>query len=277
MASRHNDWIDYYRKLTQIYKLIESENSLILYQSMDSPLYSDTGVKSNYRAIIKLDNNDVVDELTRRIDQAKSIFFDVVGNKNHKLPFAIPKIAVDDKVFKIQVHTNVAHSSKNYTIEETVLVSTNQYAIAKLLNQGLAQSSYSNSINYSQIAALENQGYKVVFTEREKKKDYMEIYLDIKKLCELYKCQSIQHRIKSGKQTRANFFTYDQNGAIERSVLKSVGVLLLKPNQNVEVMHSHDRKIRTDAIYIEKHPDEIELHPIVDKKLLRGRIYKRFD
>ena len=257
MVSKKTYWIDYYTKLTEIYKLIESEDSSILYQSMETPLYSDTGVDARYRAIIKINDNDVIDKLTLLIGEAKILFLNMVGYQNNRLPSNLPKISIDDNLFKIQVHTNIAHSSKNYTTEYLVPVATYRF-------------------EESQRTTLEEQGYRVVLEKEDNKKDKRGVYLDIKKLCELYKCQSIQHRIKSGQQTRANFFTHAEDGSVERSVLKSVGVLLLKPHQKVEVMRSHDRKIRTDAIYTEKHPDEIELHPIVNKNIFKGRIYKRF-
>ena len=258
MVSKKTYWRDYYTKLTELYKLIESENSSVLYQSMESPLFSDTGVDARYRAIIRINDNDVLDKLTLLIEEAKILFLNMVGSSNNRLPSNLPKILVDDNVFKIQVHINIAHSSKNYTTEDLVFVAKHY------------------GIDASQKKSLEEQGYRVVLEKEDNKKDERGLYLDIKKLCELYKCQSIQHRIKSGQQTRANFFTYAEDGSVERSVLKSVGVLLLKPHQEVEVMRSHDRKIRTDAIYAEKHPDEIELHPIVNKNIFKGRIYKRF-
>ena len=258
MVYKKTYWRDYYTKLTELYKLIESEDNSILYQSMESPLSSGTGVDARYRAIIKINDNDVLDKLTVLIEEAKILFFNMVGSPN-RLPSNLPKVFDDNSLFKIQVHINIAHSSKNYIKEDLVHVAKHY------------------GIDASQKKALEEQGYKVVLEQEDNKKDARGVYLDIRKFCDLYKCQSIQHRIKSGQQTRANFFSYAEDGSIERSVLKSVGVLLLKPYQEVEVMRSHSRKIRTDAIYTEKHPDEIELHPIVNKDIFKGRIYKRFN
>ncbi|MGD5558156.1 hypothetical protein QUT58_22845, partial [Xanthomonas citri pv. citri] len=68
----------------------------------------------------------------------------------------------------------------------------------------------------------------------------------------------------------------DEQGNITKSKLQSIGILLIPADKHITVLNSHDRKIRTDAIYTKRHPTEIILDEI-PAKLLIGRLYRRED
>lgn len=100
------------------------------------------------------------------------------------------------------------------------------------------------------------------------------MYIDVKTLCKLYHCQSVQHRIHTGRQIRADYFSHDADGNITKSKLQSIGILLISADQSITVLTSHDCKVRTDAIYTKRHPTEIILEEVPEKFLI-GRLYRR--
>lgn len=100
--------------------------------------------------------------------------------------------------------------------------------------------------------------------------------IDAKTLCEKFECDSIQHRIQTGVQIRGNFFIQDEQQCIVASPLQSIGVLLLRANQNIDVFHSHKRRTRSDAKFTDGHPDEIILK-IENLATHYGRLYRCFD
>lgn len=101
------------------------------------------------------------------------------------------------------------------------------------------------------------------------------MYIDVKTLYKLYHCQSVQHRIHTGRQIRADYFSHDADGNITKSKLQSIGILLISADQSITVLTSHDRKVRTDAIYTKRHPTEIILEDVPEKFLI-GRLYRRW-
>lgn len=254
--------------LKNIYRLMLKDNNSVLYVH-SYPHLSSGEVNAVYRAIIKV-SDDYYEELEKLVIKAQ-LFYKKENPDKKRLPTNLPRFLDNNRVFKIQIHENRAYSSLNYKGLDEVPVARQSSLINYLIHQK------ENEIRKSEIiSAFEEAGYKVGF----KYDDYHQIMetltIDAKTLCEKFECDSIQHRIQTGIQIRGNFFIQDIEQRIEASPLQSIGVLLLKPNQNVEILHSHRRRTRSDAKFTEGHPNEITLKM---ENLVKpyGRLYKCFN
>lgn len=279
-------WIPFYEALASFYEeLLDGECQIAnaIYESKPY-LYRPPAADKNYRAVVRVHDVNafraqleyVIKEFYaahRAVNKGKK---DYDVTKIPKLPMYLPRINEDENIFKIQVHENKAHSSTNHkkgemtpviSILRSALESKKRIKFSNEKPDGItAEQAFDDTVQ-----ALEKEGY-IVEVDRYNESPYVVVSIDAARLCELYQCDSIQRRFFTGRQIRANFFT-KIDGKLERSTLKSVGVLLT--DKDIEVVRSHERTTRTDAIYTAEHPDEIVLNAI-PVELRSGRLYKKY-
>lgn len=275
-------WIPFYITLAQFYEeyLLDEDQQIYsaIYESK-TLYHTPPWIDKNYRAVLLVD----VATLREPLEHVATAFYaaykaahqhkeDYDPNKIPKLPIYVPRINDDETVFKMQVHENKAHSSKNYKKGEMIpVISVTKSDLSSVIkNDSGEKITYHTALDIA-VKALKDEGY-VVDVQDDIASTYVTVDIDVNKLCELNECDSIQRRFLTGRQIRANFFSRI-DGKLQKSTLKSVGVLLT--NQHIEVVHSHERTIRTDAIYTSEHPDEIVLDAI-PPVLRSGRLYKKY-
>lgn len=259
-------WSVYFQTLTEIYHELEKCDCLF---SLNEPFKELSKPSGRYRGVFSLTDKQM-QRVEPMLKEGQRLYEVASEGGNRKgLPINFPKFLEDDKVFKMQIHINKAHLSKNYEIGTMVKVAS----VPTLILEDDNEEAIRADIQAFQEAgkALEAKDYEVQI-EQIPSHDIM--YVDVKKLCELNKCNSVQHRIDTGRQIRADYFSNDNDGNITKSKLQSIGILLIPADQRIEVLTSHDRKIRTDAIYTKQHPTEIILDEI-PPKLQIGRLYRR--
>lgn len=259
-------WSVYFDQLTEIYHELQKCHCLF---SLNDPFKEVGKPNGRYRGIFAL-TDEQMQRMKQMLKDGKR-FYEIAsegGNRNG-LPINFPKFLEDETVFKMQIHINKAHLSKNYEIGTMVKVAS----VPTLILEDDDREQMEQDIKDFHKAGeeLEKFGYEVLI-EDIPSHDLM--YIDVKRLCELHKCESVQHRIDTGRQIRADYFSRDNEGNINKSKLQSIGILLIPADQPITVLNSYDRKIRTDAIYTKRHPTEIILEQIPEK-LLTGRLYRR--
>lgn len=259
-------WSVYYETLTEIYEFLQESDCLF---SLNDRFKEPGRPSGHYRGVFKLD-----DEQMKRIEpllKDGQRLYEVAseGSNRKGLPINFPKFLEDESIFKMQIHINKAHLSKNYEIDTSLKIASVPTLI--LENDDREQMEADIKAFYEASEALEKLGYEVLIEDID---THNIMYIDVKKLCELNNCNSVQYRIDTGRQIRADYFSRDNNGNITKSKLQSIGILLIPAEQQIQVLTSHDRKIRTDAIYTKRHPTEIILDEI-PAKLLTGRLYRR--
>lgn len=284
MPRKKNDspWLPFYFALAQFYEeYLLDENQQIysaIYESK-TLYHTPPWIDKNYRAVLLVD----VDALREPLEHVATAFYaahkavhqrekDYDPNKIPRLPMYVPRINDDESIFKMQVHENKAHSSKNHRKDEMIpVISVTKGDLTRVIKSDSDEKiTYQAALDIA-IKALKDEGY-VVNVQDDIASTYVTVDIDVNKLCELHECDSIQRRFFTGRQIRANFFSRI-DGKLQRSTLKSIGVLLT--NQHIEVAHSHERTTRTDAIYTAKHPDEIVLE-VIPPLLRSGRLYKKY-
>ena len=259
-------WSVYFETLTEIYHELQKCHCLF---SLNEPFKELGRPSGRYRGIFKLDDQQMK-RIKPLLDDGRRLYEVASEGGNRKgLPINFPKFIEDDSIFKMQIHINKAHLSKNYEIGSMVKVASVPTLI--LENEDREQIEADIKAFYEAGEALEKLGYEILI---EKIHSHDLMYIGVKKICELYNCNSVQHRIDTGRQIRADYFSRDNDGNITKSKLQSIGILLIPSDQQITVLTSHDRKIRTDAIYTKHHPTEIILEQI-PQKLLTGRLYRR--
>lgn len=259
-------WSVYFETLTAMYQLLQESRCLF---SLNEPFKEMGQPSRRYRGVFQL-NDQQTAGMKELITYGKYLY-EVVsegGNRNG-LPINFPKFLEDDSIFKMQIHINKAHLSKNYEIDNSLKIASVKTLILEDDDKG--QMTTDIEAFYQSAEALEKLGYEILI---EKTPSYDLMYIGVKKICELNNCKSVQHRIDTGRQIRADYFSRDAEGNITKSKLQSIGILLIPADQQITVLTSHDRKIRTDAIYTKRHPTEIILEQI-PQKLLTGRLYRR--
>ena len=272
-------WIALYNALVLLYdKLLSNDNSCtnILYQSQKHHLINDQSINKRYRAVLNVRSN--VSDIKTDLKRIADLFYTAVKlddkdfdeNDKPKLPVYVPRFLDNESdLFKIQIHENKAHSSENLKKTESVMIAA---CPRGSLNSQCSDERTSRQALESAVSILENEGYTVEI-EDTPKSPYFTLSVDAKNMCNKYECDSIQRRFFTGRQIRANFFTKKDN-IVQKSKLETVGIVLL--TDDIEVVHSHDRSIRTDAKYTKQHVDEIILESI-PAELRSGRLYKRYD
>lgn len=276
-------WTPFYEALASFYEELLDENGEIkgaIYESK-TYFYKPPKADKHYRAVLRVDNAEALKD---ELDELATAFYAAhrAANKEKKgydptkipkLPMYLPRINEDENIFKMQVHENKAHSSTNYKKDEMIPVMSilrGALNLNKNVNSNHEKASNGKDF-YDTVQALRDDGYNVEI-DKYNESPFVIASIKAERLCELYKCDSIQRRFFTGRQIRANFFT-KTDGKLERSTLKSVGVLLT--DTDIEVVRSHERTTRTDAIYTAQHPDEIVLEVIPDA-LRSGRLYKKY-
>ena len=259
-------WSVYYETLTEIYDLLQDCSCLF---SLNEPFKELGRPSGRYRGVFKL-NDEQMKRIEPMLKDGQRLYEVASEGSNRKgLPINFPKFMEDASVFKMQIHINKAHLSKNYEIGSMVKVASVPTLI--LENEDREQMEADIKAFHEAGEELEKLGYEILI-EQIPSHDLM--YIGVKRLCELNNCNSVQHRIDTGRQIRADYFSRDSDGNITKSKLQSIGILLIPADQQITVLTSHDRKIRTDAIYTKRQPTEIILEQI-PQRLLTGRLYRR--
>lgn len=284
-------WLPFYNALSSFYELLLDDERKIDYPIYQSKAYYDDPpfVDKHYRAVIYVLDTDVLREPLEHVAKAfyashKAFYENEKGYDADvipKLPIYVPRIIDDEKIVKMQVHENKAHSSTNYKKGEMIpVISVLKSKLTKIMDidfddenaDRTAKITYQEALD-SAVEALRDKDYSVS-VEHNEDTPYVIVSINTTQLCDVYDCDSIQQRIFTGRQIRASFFTENDEGKLERSKLKSVGVLIT--SIRFKVVDSHERTIRTDAIYTASHPDEIILDAI--PPLLRiGRLYMKYN
>lgn len=283
MASDREHWYLFYGRLSSLYRLLMGDDEMngyatILYESQNRSPSSPFRFNKNYRAVLMVDNGDAVSAIKTELEEISDLFYEAVAidkknydpNNKPKLPVYVPRFLEDnDELFKIQIHENKAHSSENLTKTDMVtLASCPRGSLSRLIDEKRSV----RRVLEAAAGVLENDGYTVVIEDKNLS-PYYTLSVDVKTLCEKHKCDSIQRRFFTGRQIRANFFT-EKDDVVQKSKLATVGVVLV--TEPVEVVHSLDRSIRTDAKYTKKHIDEIVFDEIPEQ-FRSGRLYKNYD
>lgn len=276
-------WTPFYEALASFYEELLDENGQIkgaIYESKPY-FYKPPRADKHYRAVLRVDDADALKD---ELDEVATAFYashraanegrkDYDVTKIPKLPMYLPRINEDENIFKMQVHENKAHSSTNYKKDEMIPVMSilrGALNLTKNINSNHEKTSDQKDF-YDTVQALRDEGY-IVEIDKYNESPFVIASINAERLCELYECDSIQRRFFTGRQIRANFFSRI-DGKLQKSTLKSVGVLLT--DTDIEVVHSHERTTRTDAIYTAEHPDEIVLEAI-PPMLRSGRLYKKY-
>ena len=281
MASDREHWYPFYGRLSSLYRLLMGDDEMngyatILYESQNRSPSSPFRFNKNYRAVLMV--GDAVPAIKTELEEISDLFYEAVAidkknydpNNKPKLPVYVPRFLEDnDELFKIQIHENKAHSSENLTKTDMVtLASCPRGSLSRLIDEKRSV----RRVLEAAAGVLENDGYTVVIEDKNLS-PYYTLSVDVKTLCEKHKCDSIQRRFFTGRQIRANFFT-EKDDVVQKSKLATVGVVLV--TEPVEVVHSLDRSIRTDAKYTKKHIDEIVFDEIPEQ-FRSGRLYKNYD
>lgn len=281
MSSDREHWYPFYGRLSSLYRLLMGDDEMngyatVLYESRTRSSSSPFRFDKNYRAVLMV--GDAVPAIKAELQEIADLFYEAVAidkkdydhNNKPKLPVYVPRFLDDnDELFKIQIHENKAHSSENLTKTDMVmLASCPRGSLSRLYDEKRTI----RDVLQAEVEALKLDGY-TVFIKDKPGFSYYTLSVDVKTLCEKNKCDSIQRRFFTGRQIRANFFT-EKDDVVQKSKLATVGVVLV--TEPVEVVHSLDRSIRTDAKYTKKHIDEIVFDEIPE--LFRsGRLYKNYD
>lgn len=276
----------YKKTLIKIYDLIIKESNEVLYQHT-YPYLSSGKINPIYRAVIRV-KDEYYKDLEQLIAEAQHLYYEekqnsrrLIAEAQHlhyqetkscpRLPINLPRFLNGSSVFKIQIHENKAYSSLNYRDLDQVPVMRQSRKTNYLIG-----SEDDNTRKARIKTAFKESGYTVEFAYDDHLNIMETLTIDAKTLCEKFACDSIQHRIPTGVQIRANFFMQDEYKRIKSSPLQSVGVLLLRSDQDIDVFHSHSRKIRSDAKFNYGHSDEIILE-VRDLVNPYGRLYKCHD
>lgn len=259
------EWGWYYSLISDLYDLINTKSCKILYQHNKSPFTWQGMIDPNYRAILQLPRSANINILAAKIDDINETYF-LLKDSNKRLPQYIPKLLTNANVSKIQIHENIAHSSKNYPKDTEV-------PIAWWPNNAPKDDTENDAKRrdiYKMIQELKTNGYNPII---KNKILYSELLIKTNSLIEKFDCNSVQHRRRTGLQIRANYFT-TKDGYLEKSKLSSIGVLLIPYDIEINVFKSAKRKIRSDAIYHKKQSDEI-IFEEVPLSLKHGKHYTR--
>lgn len=272
-------WRAFYKELALLYDYLLSDEhgcASILYKSKDRCLLSEYSINKRYRAVLNIRDHDSA--IKKDLERIAKLFYIAVAiddkdfdeNNKPKLPVYVPRFLDNESdLFKIQIHENKAHSSENLKKTDSVMIAA---CPRGSLDLQCSDGRTSRQALESAVSVLENEGYAVEI-EDTPKKPYFTLSVDAKTICEKHQCDSIQRRFFTGRQIRANFFT-QKDDIVQKSKLATVGIVLL--TDKIEVVHSHDRSIRTDAKYTKQHVDEVVLESI-PAELRSGRLYKRYD
>lgn len=214
-----------------------------------------------FRGIVKYSGD--IEQLNEMIDACEEEIKQNNGKILSRLPYNTPKI-IDDNVFKILVHENKAHASVNRNSGWLKLIG--------FRTQSSGPKRDTISVFLKEIAEkMEESGYEVRVKGSSQS---VSLEVDVGTLCQRYRCKSIQMRHSTGRRIRANYYSLDESGFLEKSELKNIGVLVIPHKMDVEVLKSHDRKIRKDAIYTGQHEDEI-IFKDIPEGYMKDRIYKK--
>lgn len=192
-----------------------------------------------------------------------------------KLPVVFPRF-VNDDVVKVKITMYKSHQSVRFD-SGMVHVATNTSPLNTHDNQSEQAKKDFEKIAKDQLSRflevakdLEDKGFTV---ELENEGIHTHLFIDVKTLLEKYKCSSVQRRVLSGRQIRAEFYTLDHQGLLHKSKRESVGVLLIPNDMAIDVFETEPRRTRNDNLFMGDNPNEIK-DGITDNEFSICRLYR---
>ena len=192
-----------------------------------------------------------------------------------KLPVVFPRF-VNEDVVKVKITMYKSHQSVRYD-SGMVHVATRTLPLNSPDNQSdqakkdFEQIAKDELNRFLEVATdLESKGFRV---ELEDEGIHTHLFIDVDTLLEKYKCPSVQRRVLSGRQIRAEFYTLDDMGLLQKSKRESVGVLLIPNGMAIDVFESEPRRTRNDNLFMEGNPNEIK-DGITDNEFSICRLYR---
>lgn len=255
MKSNNDEWRYFYKLIKNLHDLINIESCTVLYQNKESAITSLGSIEPNYRAVIQLSKSHDIRLVTDSIEAIHKEYRNLVDDEDKPIPKYIPELLVNTALEKIQIHENIAHSSKKYEKDSQIPISL--WPLSAIIGEE-EEVTQNRKLIATMIKDLKKNGYEPIINRHL---GYTELCVNTNTLLDKFKCKSVQHRRRTGKQIRANFFT-SKDGYLEKSKLRSVGVLIIPNNTKVQVFKSAKRKIRSDAIYHSKQNNEIQLKEV---------------
>lgn len=192
-----------------------------------------------------------------------------------KLPVVFPRF-VNEDVVKVKITMYKSHQSVRFD-SGMVHVATHTLPLNSPDNQSeqakkdCEQMAKDQLKRFLEVAKdLGDKGFNV---ELEDEGIHTHLSIDVETLLEKYKCPSVQRRVLSGRQIRAEFYTLDDMGLLQKSKRESVGVLLIPNDMAIDVLESEPRRTRNDNLFMDGNPNEIK-DGITDNEFSICRLYR---
>lgn len=279
-------WNAFYLHSLQLFKFLE-QNSIKLFLEADrvSLDYSkdNYGILSSEKNIGYLDKLSVAPKFMHTICQLNSkndlyqfeelmvqyhdLFIKAVDKEppHVKFPFIMPRL-LDQDVYQININSNKAFYSKAYRPEDGNVCIKSWHDI----DGGHARFDNTTDVAEAALRKLIAAGFTALLVEKEDlRSKSLSLELNIAELCKRYSCSHIQYRKPTGIQYKAQLLYRNED-----TVRDSLGVYVLRPQQTVQIYHSLPRKPRKDALFVDNHPDEIQLPLILDARYYRKYLHK---
>ncbi|SJM38394.1 hypothetical protein A1019T_02386 [Psychrobacter pasteurii] len=263
----------------------------------NQPLFKDKKVNKLFRAVVKTgaDKRALAEYEKQLLDATKEISYlskikayrekdEELPNgfdrsdDDPKLPVVFPRF-VNNDVVKVKITMYKSHQSVRFdsgmvhvaTYTSPLRDQDNQSDQARKDFEEMAKDQWNRFLKVA--TDLESKGFSV---ELENDSIHTHLSIDVKTLLEKYKCSSIQRRVLSGRQIRAEFYTLDHQGLLHKSRRESVGVLLIPNGMAIDVFESEPRRTRNDNLFMDGNPNEIK-DGITDNEFSICRLYRNDD
>lgn len=223
---------------------------------------------SAFRAVIKWNSDTEEAALRRKLEELVALYED--GSKADSAnTMLIPHILEDKNIAKINIHVNKAHSSKGHHSGKVVVGK-----VKPAFPFDVEQFEEANEITLEALQLLQAEGYLGHEGIDENMLELRKIYVDVAAVCKMNKCDYIQRRVATGVQVRGDYFGLDEEGFLAKSKLEKIGILLVPSSYPTQVVLSHKRKIRKDALY--RNEDDLIKIPLIHGVEESAKLYKRF-
>ena len=214
-------------------------------------------------AICRLNSAEDLAEFERLLQQYQALYMAAAeaSETETSFPFLMPRLLAES-VYQININSSKAFMSKAYHPRD------GQLCLKSWTYRSDDYASFEEAVNAADEALKQCQtaGFKVSLREQELRgKSALCLDIDVAALCQQQGCSHIQYRKPTGTQYKAQVLHRNQD-----TVMDSLGVFVLRPEQPLEIYHAIPRKTRKDALFLDEHPDEI-VFPID----LDGRYYRK--
>lgn len=278
---KSNHWQAFYQQSLQLFQFLEQNtNKLFLEPERHSLDYQQdtygivsTAKNSGYlnklsvapkfiHAICQLNTEADLLEFQQQLEEYQ-LLYAIAANQELdevKFPFIMPRL-LDESVYQININSSKAFASKAYRPEDGNLV------IKKWHYDLEDYASFEKAIDASDGALQEllKAGFNARIQEQEERRKLsLSLELNIQQLCQQQACDYIQYRKPTGIQYKVQLLQHNQD-----TIRSSLGVYVLRPQQQVSLYQSLPRKVRKDALYVDDHPDEIKLPIELEERYYR--------